>query len=114
MYKSQYQYTASNRANAYLVKEILDADSKKLLLKIYDFAIVNCQKENMAKTNSALGVLIKALNFETPETKEISIGLLRLYQYCQEQMRQKNFKIVLEILTGLRETWSTAFKQNPL
>ena len=110
MYNSQPYLKSSNRANAYLVKEILDADPKKLLLKIYDFAIVNSKRGDLAKTNKALSELINALNFETEETKEISLGLMRLYQFCQEQMRQKNYDIVVQILSDLRETWITAFR----
>ncbi|KAB2846370.1 MAG: flagellar protein FliS [Melioribacteraceae bacterium] len=110
MYKSQSNFKSSNRANAYLVKEILDADPKKLLLKIYDFAIVNSKRGDLAKTNKALSELINALNFDSQETKNISIGLMRLYQFCQEQMRQKNYDIVVQILTDLRETWLTVFK----
>ena len=111
MYKSPSYLKPTNRANAYLVKEILDADPQKLLLKIYDFAIVNCQKGNLAKTNQALTELISALNFETDETKNISVGLLKLYQFCQDQMRQSNYNIVLKILTDLREAWITVFKK---
>jgi flagellar protein FliS len=110
MYNSQTYLKSSNRANAYLVKEILDADPKKLLLKIYDFAIVNSKRGDLAKTNKALSELINALNFESEETKEISLGLMRLYQFCQEQMRQKNYDIVVQILSDLRETWITAFR----
>ncbi|MBU2492290.1 MAG: flagellar protein FliS [Bacteroidetes bacterium] len=110
MYNSQSYSRSSNRANAYLVKEILDADPKKLLLKIYDFAIVNSKRGDLAKTNNALSALINALNFDTEETKKISIGLMKLYQFCQEQMRQKNFNIVVNILSDLRETWLTVFR----
>jgi len=110
MYNTQTDLKSSNRANAYLVKEILDADPQKLLLKIYDFAIVNSKRGDLAKTNKALSELIHALNFETAETKEISLGLMRLYQFCQEQMRQKNYDIVVQILSDLREAWISAFR----
>lgn len=112
MYNSQTYNKPMNRANAYLVKEILDADPQKLLLKIYDFAIVNCKRGDFVKTNKALSQLINALNFEVEEAKEISIGLLKLYQFCQDQMRQKNYDIALKILTDLRDAWTTIFKQN--
>lgn len=111
MYRSPSHFNSANRANAYLVKEILEADPKKLLLKIYDFAIVNCKRGDLAKTNKALSELIKALDFESEETKSVSIGLMRLYQFCQDQMRKNNTDIVLKILTDLRDTWVKVFKQ---
>ena len=99
-----------NKANAYLVKEILESTPQKLLLKLYDFAIVNCQKNNMAKTNNAISELINALNFEHPEAKEVSIGLMRLYQYAQDEMRKGNNEMALHILTELRNAWQNIFR----
>lgn len=100
--------------NPYLVKEIMEASPQKLLLKIYDFAIVQCQLHDMEKTNRALDELINSLNFEDAEAREISIGLMKLYQFCQDRMRKKEYDIVHKILTDLRETWVTVFKSNPL
>lgn len=100
----------SNNTNAYLVKDILEATPQKLLLKIYDFAITNCKNGNLHKTNKAIGELINALRFEDEQSKEIAIGLLKLYQYCQEEMRKNNTGIVIKILTDLREAWISIFK----
>lgn len=99
----------NKRINPYLVNEIMGAKPEQLLIKIYNFAILHCQKHNMIKTNEALHALIASLNFENPAAKEISIGLFRLYQYCQEQMRKKNYSEVQRILTELRDTWQAAF-----
>lgn len=101
--------TAYKNVNQYLVKEIMEATPQQLLIRIYDFAILNCKKENLAKTNSAIQELINSLRFNE-ECKEISTGLLRLYLYCQEEMRKKNYDNVLKILTELKETWVQAFK----
>lgn len=98
-----------SRANAYLVKEVLESTPQKLLLKVFDYAIVNCKKGNVENTNKVLSELIKALNFDNPEAREMSLGLLQLYQYSQEEMRKNNTEIVLRILTGLRDTWQTVF-----
>ncbi|MFZ1289107.1 MAG: flagellar export chaperone FliS [Melioribacteraceae bacterium] len=100
---------SNNRANAYLVNEILNASPQKLLLKVYDFAITQCKNENLEKTNRALAELINALRFDNTEAIEISMGLKKLYEFCQDQMRKKNYDIVLRILTELRETWIKAF-----
>ncbi len=98
-----------NKLNPYLIKEIIEATPQQLLIKIYDFAIVNCQRQNLEKTNAALQQLINALSFETEEVKDISIGFLKLYLYCQNQMRKKNYDEVIKILTELRDEWMKAF-----
>lgn len=101
----------NRRANQYLTNEILSATPEKLIMKVFDFAIINCQKHNMLKTNEALQVLINALNFEHPEAKEISIGFFKIYRYCQNQMRKKNYDIVYKTLSTLKETWETALSK---
>ncbi len=98
------------KANAYFVKEIMDALPHELLFKVYDFAITHCQRHNVEKTNRAISELINALNFEDNETRELSTSLLQLYQFAQEQVRRGNFDIALKVLTGLRETWAELFE----
>ena len=111
MYSSTFAAKKQNRLNQYLVNEITQATPKQLLIKLYDFAIVNCKKQNLVKTNEALQVLIGSLSFENKEVSAISTGLLRLYQFCQAEMRKKNYDIVYEILTELRESWIAAFNK---
>jgi flagellin-specific chaperone FliS len=101
-------YYKANQVNAYLAKDILEASPQKLLIKIYDFAILNCKQQNLEKTNKAIQELINSLIFDDV-TREVATGFLRLYLYCQEQMRKKNYYIVLKILTELRDTWAKAF-----
>lgn len=101
----------NNKLNPYLVKEIMEATPQQLLIKVYDFAILHCQKHDLYKTNAALQQLISALRFDREDVKVISLGFLKLYQYCQEQMRKKNYPIVLEILSGLRKSWLDAFSK---
>jgi len=101
----------SHRLNQYLVKEIMEATPQQLLIKLYDFAIVNCTKHNMVKTNDAIQELINTLNFDTEPVREVSVGFLRLYLYCQDQMRLKNYDIVNTILVELRTSWVEAFKK---
>ena len=61
----------------------MEASPQRLLIKIYDLAIVSCQKQDLKKTNEAIQTLINALSFDTDEVKEISLGLMRLYQFCR-------------------------------
>ena len=111
MQGTMLQNRGLNRTNAYLAKEIMDASPQKLLIKVLDFALVHCKRGDMVKTNNALSELINALNFEIPEAKEIATGLLKLYQFCQEQMRQGNTEIVADVLSNLREAWITTFNK---
>jgi flagellin-specific chaperone FliS len=98
------------KANAYFVKEIMDALPHELLFKVYDFAITHCQKHDVEKTNRAISELINALNFEDEETRELSTSLLQLYQFAQEQVRRGNFDMAMKVLSGLRETWQELFE----
>jgi len=112
MLQTTLSHNKTNRANAYLTKEILEASPQKLLLKIYDFAIVNCKAGNMEKTNKAINELINALRYDDDKAKEVSIGLLKLYQFCQDQMRKGDQEIVYKILNDLRDTWATIFQES--
>ena len=105
------QFSRKNVANQYLVKEIMEASQEKLLLKVYDYAIVHCQKQNMIKTNKALQVLIDALRYDEEAAKEISTGLFKLYQFCQFKMREGDYNIVHQILTELRKSWVDIFNK---
>lgn len=105
------QHARAKRVNAYLSKDILDASPQKLLIKVYDYAITNCRKNDMLKTNKALSELINSLNFENNETKEFSLGLMSLYQFCQDQMRKGKNEIVENILTELRASWIDIFSK---
>jgi len=98
--------------NPYLVKDILEATPQQLVIKLYDLALISCKKEDLRKTNSAIQALSNALNFADENAAEISAGLLRLYKFCQDQMRQGNYNIVIRILSELRDGWITAFSNN--
>lgn len=111
MYGRQSAARNFHSVNQYLVKEILDATPEKLLLKVYDFAIAQVQRHNLEKANRAIQELINGLNFESEETREVSMGLLRLYKFCQDQMRAQDYDIVYKILSELKETWVEAFNK---
>jgi flagellar protein FliS len=110
MYQSSLSQKQTNKLNPYLVKEIMEATPQQLLIKIYDFAILNCQRQNLLKTNKAIQELINSLRFDDEATKDIAVGLYKLYQFCQEQMRKQNYEIVYKILVELRESWQKVFK----
>lgn len=98
-----------NRTNPYLINDIMESSQEKLLLKLYDFAITNCRRKNIEKTNKALNELIFGLRFDNEEVEKISTGLFQLYNYCKDEMRKRNFEIVEKILTELKESWVEIF-----
>lgn len=107
-----YQAAVLNKSklNPYLVNQILNASPEQLLIKVFDFAVVHSEKKDMIKTNTAIQELINFLRFDDDRYKDLSINLLRLYQFCQDQARKDNFEIVTKILTGLRESWLQAIQ----
>lgn len=105
-------YNKFSKMNPYLLKDILEATPQQLVIRLYDLAIVSCKKHDLRKTNSALQALINGLSFENQSVSEISTGLLRLYKFCQDQMRDGNYDIVTGVLSELRETWVQAFNNN--
>ncbi|MFH0733402.1 MAG: flagellar export chaperone FliS [bacterium] len=104
----------TNKANAYLLKEISEASPQKLIIKLYDLAIVCYQKGDFAKANKAVTELINSLNFVDEKAKEISFGLLRLYQFAQEQARKGNLEVSIKILQELRDTWTLVFTRQTI
>ena len=107
-----YQAAAQNgsKLNPYLANQILNASPEQLFIKIFDFAVVHSEKKDMVKTNNAIQELIGFLRFDDESYKDLSINLIKLYQYCQDQARKSNFDIVTKILTELRESWLQAIQ----
>jgi len=77
----------------------------RLLLKLYDVAIVSCDQEERERLVCALTELVAALSFDH---REISMPLFRIYDYCIRQGRAGNFGAVRAILVQLRDAWSQA------
>ena len=107
-----YQAAVLNRSkiNPYLTNQILNSSPEQLLIKVYDFAIVNSEKKDMIKTNTAIQELIGFLRFDDETYKDLAVSLLRLYQFCQDQARKNNYDVVTKILTELRESWLQAIQ----
>ena len=109
-----YQAAVLNRSkiNPYLATQVLQSSPEQLLIKVYDFAVVNSEKKDMIKTNTAIQELIGFLRFDDENYKGLSINLLRLYQFCQDQARKSNFSLVTKILSELRESWLQTIANN--
>ncbi len=107
-----YQAAVQNgsKLNPYLANQILNASPEQLFIKVFDFAVVHSEKKDMIKTNNAIQELIGFLRFDDESYKDLSINLIKLYQYCQDQARKSNFDIVTKILTELRDSWLQAIQ----
>lgn len=100
-------YNSKRAYSGYKTNEITSLSPAQLILKLYDYIIVNARKKNYSNVSVGLTHLIAALNFDY---KDISIGFFRLYRYCQNQARNGNFVEVEKVVGELRSTWAQAFK----
>ncbi len=100
-------YSPKNTFAGYKRNEIMGLTPVQLILRVFDYVIVNSKKHDSAKVNAGLTQLIAALNFDY---KDVSLGLFRLYRYCQDQSRKGNFEEVEKHISELRSAWAEAFK----
>ena len=90
---------------AYRHSEVAYSSPQDLLLKLYDVAIASCRQRDGRRSRAALVELIDSLNFQYAQ---VATGLLRLYNYCLDLIRDEQFDDAQAILADLRETWAKA------
>jgi flagellar protein FliS len=88
--------------------DAISSISIPLILKMYDAVLANCKKKRGGAVCAGIQDLVNCLSFKTEKATafSISIGLLKLYQYCQKEAHRKHFDIVAEIIGSLRDTWA--------
>ncbi len=91
----------------YNQNSILNATPIELILKLYDLVIISIRKKDFPKANLVLTELIAALDFEYQEE---SLGLFKLYRYCQDCLYKGETQMPLQIMRELRDTWAEAFE----
>ena len=96
-----------NAFGDYKKNEIMSLTPVQMILKLYDYVIVNCKKHDAPKAIAGLTQLIAALNFEY---KEVALGFFKIYRYCQDRVRKERFDEVAELIGELRSAWAKAFK----
>ncbi|MEJ2635654.1 MAG: flagellar protein FliS [Calditrichia bacterium] len=99
-------YMKNKVISTYQQNEILNLNPTELILRLYDLALVSIKKNDISKANKVITELISALNFDY---QEISLGLFRLYRYCQDCLYKNKFDESIQILEELRNTWAKAF-----
>jgi flagellin-specific chaperone FliS len=92
--------------DTYQQNQVLNLSPTELILKLYDLALVNIKKGDISKANLVITELIGSLNFEY---QEVSMGLFRLYRFCQDCLYKDNKTPAINILEDLRNSWATAF-----
>ncbi|MCL5268323.1 MAG: flagellar protein FliS [Bacteroidetes bacterium] len=100
-------YRPKSAFAGYKANEIMSLTPVQLILKVYDYVIVNCRKRDTDKVNAGLTQLIASLNFDY---KEVSLGFFRIYRYCQTESKKGNFEEIEKHISELRSAWAQAFK----
>jgi len=84
-------------------EELHGLSPARLLLKLYDLAIVSCDREERERLVCTLTELTAALSFDH---RELSMPLFSIYDHCIRQVRAGNFGAVRAVLVQLRDAWS--------
>ncbi len=98
---------SKNAFQGYKKNEIMGLTPVQMILKLYDYVIVNCKRRDAEKVNAAFTQLIAALNFDY---KEVALGFFKIYRYCQDRVRKGNYDEVVKLISELRSAWAKAFK----
>ncbi len=104
MSHSLARINTSNK-DPYLKQKILSASPEQLIAYIYDAILIACRNGDQERVLRGVSSLIDALNFKY---EEIAIPMFQMYQYCQEQARQKEFEQVEVIIAEFKSVWSEA------
>ena len=98
------KYTADQEQCRDRFEEELDGLSPaRLLLKLYDVAILSCDREERERLVCALTELTAALSFDH---REVSMPLFSIYDHCIRQVRAGRYSAVRAVLVQLRDAWS--------
>ena len=100
-------YKPKNPLSGYKQNELMSFSPVQLILKLYDYVIVQSKRGDAEKVNAGLAQLIASLNFDY---NEIALGFFRLYRYCQKRSRKGDFEEVITVISELRAAWAQAFK----
>jgi flagellin-specific chaperone FliS len=95
-------YTPSEAVARYTANQVTGASAGQLLLQLFDLTIGACRRGDAPRAKQGLGELMGSLNLDY---LEVSGPLFRLYEFCQDRVRQGDFDTSLRLLTELRVTW---------
>ncbi len=87
----------------YQRQAVLSSSPEQLVLKLYDFGVQACHREDRDKLRRVLVELIASLNFE--RGGDLATRLYTLYEYCLTESATGDLSTICEIIEGLREAW---------
>jgi flagellin-specific chaperone FliS len=92
----------------YRQQDVESASPIRLVVMAYDMAIRACDQEDFETGYKAVVALRNSLDLDYPE---FVVGLLRLYQWVIDSMREKDFNSAKSVLVELRDSWSMVEKR---
>jgi flagellin-specific chaperone FliS len=99
---------AAYGANQYRKQDVESASPIRLVIMAYDLAIRACDQKDFMTATKAVSALRNELDFNYAE---VAVGLLNLYQWVLDCMRNGDFETAKHTLMELREAWSTVEKR---
>ncbi len=88
----------------YQKNDVVSATPLRLIVMVYDRAILGCQQKNTETAWNAIKVLIDNLNMDIVP---IAGKLLAIYEYCGELIHKGEFEPACKILKELRDAWAS-------
>jgi flagellin-specific chaperone FliS len=96
-------YTPSEAVARYTANQVTGASPGQLLLQLYGLTIGACRRGDAARAKQGLGELMGSLNLDY---LEVSGPLFRLYEYCQDRVRDGDYEAAQQLLSELRAAWA--------
>ena len=96
------------RAEEFRQREVMVASPMRLVVMAYDLAIFACEQKDFNRATKTVSVLRDALGYEYGE---VAVGLLGLYQWCLDCIRNEDYYNATKTLIELRDAWATVEKQ---
>lgn len=94
---------AALRMRQYQQQAVVTSSPELLIIKIYDFCVASCHRNDRTRLRQGLVHLIGSLNFEGGG--EIAQRLHAIYLFCLNESIAGDLQIVREVLEELRDTW---------
>lgn len=96
--------SVQSMVKSYQKNDAASATPLRLIVMVYDRAILGCQQKNVEMAWKAIKVLIDNLNMDV---QPLAGKLLAIYEYCGELVYKGDFDSACKLLKELRDTWAS-------
>ena len=96
--------SVQSMVRSYQKNDVASATPLRLIVMVYDRAILGCQQKDIEMAWRAIKVLIDNLNMNV---QPLAGKLLAIYEYCSELINKGDFDSAYKILKELRDTWAS-------